>query len=202
MARWQIVLEVIRTLSALAIPIVIAFLGYKLNRRVKELEASQWRNQELIKARLSYYQSLAPRLNDLLCYFTFIGKWKELTPTEVIALRREIDRDFYSALPLFSPESGEAYARFMDAGFEIFGAWGTDARLRTGFVRRRAVFGARWQPEWEVMFTHKEDEGVTTKELSGFKKAYDKLLGTLAQDIELLAPRDRYATEEVLYNAS
>ena len=79
MARWQIVLEVIRTLSALAIPIVVAFLGYKLNRRAKELEVSQWRNQELIKARLSYYQSLAPRLNDLLCYFTFIGKWKELT---------------------------------------------------------------------------------------------------------------------------
>lgn len=48
MLWWQVVLEVVRTVAAVAVPIVVAVVGYRLNRRLKIWEASQWRNQELI----------------------------------------------------------------------------------------------------------------------------------------------------------
>lgn len=89
------IVEVVQAVSAVSVPIVVAVIGYKLNQRLKLYEASQWRNQELIKARLQYFDQLAPMLNDLMCYLTFVGRWKELTPPDVIALKRDIDRLFY-----------------------------------------------------------------------------------------------------------
>jgi hypothetical protein len=197
---WQIALEVTRTVAAVAVPIVVAVVGYRLNRRLKIWEASQWRNQELIKARLDYYQSIAPKLNDLMCYFTFIGSWKELTPPGVVALKRELDREFFTALPLFSQGSETAYIAFMDTCFLTFGAWGEDAKLRTGYGRRRDAF-PQWDPAWDQVFTHAQDEGVSPDELKAFRERYDAVLRALAKDIELLEPRDRYATADISINA-
>ncbi len=201
MTWWQVALDVVRTVAAVAVPIVVAVVGYRLNRRLKLWEASQWRNQELIKARLEYYRSLAPKLNDIICYFTFVGHWKELTPPRLIALKRELDREFYSALPLFSEASNTAYQGLMETCFATFGAWGEDARLKTGFVRRREAMGHSWQTEWERMFTHAEDQNLPSEELQALRDAYDAVLRALAKDIELIEPRDRYAPDRVSLNA-
>ncbi len=201
MTGLQIALDVVRTLATVAVPVVVAVLGYRLNKRLKLYEANQWRNQELIKARLTYYQSLAPKLNDLLCYFTFIGGWKELTPPDVVRLKRELDREFYSALPLFSTGTDEAYRRLLNACFETFGPWGEDAKLKTGWVQRREAMGQAWQPAWERMFTHMEYRMMAKQDLDVFGQAYDGVLKALARDIELVAARDRYATEEIKFNA-
>ena len=45
-----------------------------MNQRLKLWEASQWRNQELIKARLQYFDRLAPMLNDLLAGHPFLTR--------------------------------------------------------------------------------------------------------------------------------
>jgi hypothetical protein len=79
----------------------------------------------------------------------------------------------------------------------MFGSWGQDARLRTGYVRRRDVLADDWQPEWERMFTYREDEVIGDEELHQIRKKYDAVLGALARDIELFEARDRYATELV-----
>lgn len=200
MTGLEIALDVARTLAAIAVPVVVAILGYRLNRRLKQWEASQWRNQELIKARLAYYQAIAPDLNDLMCYFTFIGAWKTFTPPEVVEIKRRVDRNFFCALPLFSVESDEAYVAFTAACFATFGRWGDDAKLRTGFVRRRDASKA-WDPSWEPMFTHAEDTGVSGEELAQFRLRYDAVLRAMTKDIELLTPRERYATSEIVRNA-
>src|SRR5262245_64621297 len=109
----------------------------RFNDQLKKWEANQWRNQELIKARLEYYKVLVPKWNDLMCYFTFIGSCKDLAPPQVIEFKRTLDREFYCAAPLFSDGVLTAYNEFMGACFETFGSWGSNARLRTGFGRRR-----------------------------------------------------------------
>ncbi len=200
MQWWQVALEVTRTVAAAAVPVVVAVVGYRLNRRLKVWEASQWRNQELIKARLAYYQVIAPKLNDLMCYFTFIGAWKTLTPPDVVALKRSLDREFFTGLPLFSRGSEAAYLAFMDACFATFGSWGEDAKLRTGYGRRREAVPA-WDASWERMFTHTENEGVTPDALVVVRTRYDAVLRALAKDIELLEPRDRYAPADISRNA-
>ncbi len=201
MTGLQLALDLVRTLAAVAVPIVVAVLGYRLNRRLKLYEASQWRNQELIKARLIYYQSLAPKFNDLLCYFTFIGGWKEMTPPDVIQLKRELDREFYSALPLFSTGTDEAYRKLMNACFETFGPWGEDAKLKTAWLHRRDAAVLAWQPVWQGMFAYVEYQKLSEEDLDVFRRAYDDVLRALARDIELVTARDRYATDEVKLNA-
>lgn len=201
MPKLATTLDVIRTIAAVAVPIIVAVVGYWLSQRLKELEANEWRNQELIKARLTYYQSLAPQLNDLMCYFTFIGGWKGLTPPNVISLKRNLDREFYSALPLFSPSCGKAYDRFMETCFATFGTWGRDACLKTGFVERRAAFGDAWKPEWQEMFTHEERQEVPKHELENLRISYAALLGALAEDVQLSKARLDYVTPRISLNA-
>jgi hypothetical protein len=201
MTKVELTFEILKTIAVAAIPILVATLGYRLNRRLKLWEASQWRNQELIKARFEYYQLIAPLLNDLMCYLTFIGTWKEHSPPDVVAIKRDVDRHFSVALPIFSHDCSKAYEDFMSACFQTFGKWGEDAKLRTGFVRRQEAFSGVWRQEWNDMFTHAKDQPVLPEEQERVRHTYDKVLGVLAKDIQLLEPRERYATE-IAYSQS
>ncbi|MBW0016497.1 MAG: hypothetical protein JO236_02970 [Mycobacterium sp.] len=195
------ILAVIQTMAAVSVPIVVAIVGYKLNHRLKLYEASQWRNQELIKARLQYFGQLAPMLNDLMCYLTFIGRWKELTPPEVIVIKRDTDRLFYSVAPLFSQTTVTAYQDFVGVCFNTHNRWGVDARICSGFLRRREASRQPWRSEWEELFTHQEGDSIKESSMTAVRAAYDKLLAALVADIELLQPRDRYADSNVVVNA-
>ncbi|MGH3758182.1 hypothetical protein [Actinophytocola sp.] len=195
------IIDLVRTLAAVSVPIVVAVVGYQLNRRLKQLEADQWRNQELIKARLQYFGQLAPMLNDLMCYLTFIGRWKELTPPQVVAIKRDTDRLFFSVSPLFSQGAVEAYENFLGHCFETFGRWGADARIRSGFVRRREAAGNHWRTEWQEMFTYSEIDEIQESDLDEIRISYDKVLAALVDDVKLLVSRERYARAEVTINA-
>lgn len=191
LATW---LDLVKTLAAVAVPVVVAVVGYRLNQRVKQWEASQWRNQELIKARLRYYDQLAPMVNDLMCYLTFLGRWRDLTPPDVLQLKRDTDRLFYSISPLFSQQAVEAYQSFIATCFQTFRGWGLEPRIRSGFVYRRDARPTSWDPSWNSHFTHAENVSVTEDDQGKVRTAYDRLLAALAEDIELSQPRHRYVT--------
>jgi hypothetical protein len=190
----MLVLDLIKTVAAVAVPVVVAVLGYRLNHRLKDWEATQWRNQELIRARLQYYGQLAPQLNDLMCYLTFIGRWKELTPPDVIGIKRDADRLFLSVAPLFSQRAVDAYREFIRTCFGEHAGWGRDARIRSVFVRRREAQPDSWDPAWEDLFTYQENAEITEVDLLEIQGSYNRVLGALAEDIELATPRDRYIT--------
>lgn len=191
LATW---LDLVKTLAAVAVPVVVAIVGYRLNQRVKQWEASQWRNQELIKARLRYYDELAPMLNDLMCYLTFLGRWRDLTPLDVLRLKRDTDRLFFSVSPLFSQRSVEAYQVFIGACFQTFRGWGLEPHIRSGFVHRRDARPKSWDPSWNELFTHSENDEVTEEDQARVRDGYDGLLAALAEDIELSEPRHRYVS--------
>lgn len=199
---YPLVLDTITALATLAVPIVVAVMAGRFNTQLKKWEASQWRNQELIKARLEYYRELVPRLNDLMCYLTFIGSWKEHTPTAVVQSKRVLDRTFYCAAPLFSAEVQEAYSAFMADCFEIYGAWGDDARLRTGFGRRREVAGAAWDESWEKLFSYPIAQPIPPESIAGIRNSYNRLISAFARDVELNAPRDGYVHDHTHTDAN
>jgi len=188
-----VVLQLVSTLAAIAVPIVVAVVGYRLNQRLKDWEATHWRNQELIKARLQYFDRLAPMLNDLLCYFTYIGRWRELTPPEVVALKRDTDRLFLSVAPLFSQDAVDEYRAFMRQCFERPSGWGSDVLLRTGFSRRREILGDAWRGEWEAMFASASDGNVGL-EIADLRAGYDRLVGALVEDVGIQTRRGRYTS--------
>jgi hypothetical protein len=95
----------VATLAVTALtPITVAGLGVFVARAGRRLERVQWANQTVITRRLDIFSQVAPKLNQLLCFATFVGGWKEITPLAAIELKREADEIMYANRVLFSNE--------------------------------------------------------------------------------------------------
>lgn len=173
-------LEVVKLIVSGLTPIVVVVAGLFLNKRLKRFEHRQWRNQKLIEKRLSIYDDLVPLLNDILCYYTYVGNWKEHTPIQIVNLKRTIDKKIYLAAPIFCKEFFVACIDFIDTCYESYTGWGQDAKLRTKFQRRKEFFGSRWDSEWNQLF------GVDNcSEPKKVKEAYLAIMNIFSQEIGL-----------------
>jgi hypothetical protein len=85
-------------------PIAVAGLGVVFARTSRRLEQVQWANQTLVTRRMDIFSQLAPGLNQLLCFATFVGGWKEIQPRQAIAIKRRLDEIMYANKVLFSDE--------------------------------------------------------------------------------------------------
>ena len=179
--------------SAIVTPIAVAALGYVLARR-------QSRNDVLLEARLEEYRRLAPDLNVLMCYMTFIGDWKSHTPPGVVALKRRLDSNFFVAAPLFSAAVRVAYDDFIGRCFRTFGHWGADAELLTSAYRRRQACGD-WKPEWDAYFAYEDADEISGEELGDLRGAHDALLAALVKDLDITRARAKYTSDLVSLNA-
>jgi len=170
-------LEIAKLVAGILTPIALAVLGIYLHRLAKRFEYLQWRNQKLTEKRLSVYDSLAPKLNDLFCYFTYVGAWRDMSPTSVVGLKRSIDKEIHLAAPLFGKDFFKALIAFQDTCFETFTGWGRDARLRTECERRREYYSGDWQASWDSLFS--ENVANTTS----IKLAYAHAMQAFSKDI-------------------
>lgn len=170
-------LEVAKLLASCLTPLLVVGIGVYIHRLTKSFEQMQWRNQKLIEKRLSIYDRLAPMLNDNLCYFTYVGSWKERKPPEVVASKRMIDKEIHLAAPLFSPNFYAACSRFQDLCFEPFTGWGRDAKLKSLMERRKEANPASWDSDWDEMFSR---EASNPKEI---RQAYADVMTCFAEEI-------------------
>ena len=133
-------LEVVKLLIGLLIPAAMLFVGVWMDRRIKEFEHRQWSNQKVIEKRLEVYEKLTPQLNELMCYFVRVGSWKEHDPTEIVDMKRDMDKIAYIYAPLFSPEFLERYNEYMGVCFAMYRGAGLDAQLRTECEHYREAY--------------------------------------------------------------
>lgn len=136
-------------------------------------------NQELIKKRIEVYETLVPKANDLLCYFTCRGSWKTLTPDRVIAHKREMDRLAYVYGPLFSRHTIRAYHSFIHTCFKTFVGSGMAAHIRADVRYLKGEWKDSWRPEWDRLFV----PAAEAVDLKLLRSAYGSLLEALAQEI-------------------
>jgi len=170
-------LEVAKLLASVLTPVALAALGVYVHRVTKRFEHVQWRSQKLIEKRLSVYEDLAPLFNDLLCYFTYVGCWRDLDPLDVVALKRSIDKQIHVAAPLFSATFFEACMAFQDLCFETYNGWGQDALLRTEAFRRKEGRPQDWKAEWENCFS------ADAAEPNAVRTAYARVMKAFSEDI-------------------
>jgi len=163
----------------------------------------QSKNEELTRVRLEYYKSLAPKLNRLMCYMTFIGRWRDDSPPAIIDLKRDLDSTFYSAVPLFIDRTRVAYDTLMGMSFSTFGYWGEDARIRTSAFRRREAWrsGGTWDASWDSFFALGDDDRISKDWLTEYRRSYDALLAQMVSDSKIGRRRDVYTTSAVSANA-
>jgi hypothetical protein len=172
-------LEVAKLLVSALTPLAVLTFGFWINRRLKRVEHLQWASQKVIEKRLVVFDQVAPLLNDLLCYFTYVGAWKDAVPLEMVKLKRQLDRIIHVNAPLFPPHVLTRYNEFIGSCFSTFTGWGKDAKLRTLNRRRREAAGDAWKPEWEQCFAP-EAECVEPAEIQA---KYRALIASLAGEL-------------------
>jgi hypothetical protein len=170
-------LEVAKLLAGLLTPAALALFGVYIHRITKRFEDLQWRSQKLIETRLKIYEDLAPQFNDLLCYFTYVGCWKELDPPAVVTLKRVMDKKIFLAAPLFSKSFFSACMEFQNLCFQTYTGWGRDALLRTQFQRRQETRPTDWNVEWNECFS------TSLSEPEAIRDAYKRVMQAFAADI-------------------
>ncbi|MBI3218417.1 MAG: hypothetical protein HYZ44_02800 [Bacteroidetes bacterium] len=175
-------LEVVKLLVAGLIPLILVVIGLFLNKMLKRFEHRQWRNQKLIEKRLSVYDDIAPLLNDLLCYYTYVGSWKDFTPHEIIQKKRVVDKKIHIAAPLFSSSLFTEVMTFINLCFKPFQGWGHDAKLLTDIQRRKEVFGDKWEKNWNALFI---TNNIEVTEPQKIKESYLKIMKVFSEDIGL-----------------
>ena len=171
-------LELVKLVVSGATPLLVLLLGLLINRQLKRFEYLQWTSQKVVEKRLTIYSDLVPILNDLLCYFTYVGCWKELTPPEVVKLKRAADRIVYVNAALFSGDFPRIYNEFINHCFHTYSDWGHDARLRTMSERRQEAH-KEWVSEWNSCFA----ENAHCSDPNHIKASYQKLVSSFAKEL-------------------
>lgn len=156
-------------------PLLVLVLGIIINNSIKSTERST-------SLRSDIYRTIGGDLNDIYSYLAFVGGWKELTPADVIARKRAVDKAMYTYKPFFSKELFETYETFMREAFSPYGTPGTDARIRSDIVtddgNRRIHTVKGWEAGWDDRFTKSMNKKAQ-------REAYDRFLEQLARDLKL-----------------
>lgn len=119
-----------------------ASIRAEANARADSLEAEARQHAKLMqvtKYRAELWPRISPLMNDLYCYFLYVGHWKDMTPEDVIKKKRELDKIVYSNSPFFSSGFLEKYNDFMGAGFLTGNGWGLDAKLKSPPIREKDI---------------------------------------------------------------
>lgn len=169
-------LEIVKLAVAALTPILVVVAGFWLNRRLKSVEQAQWSQQKIIERRIRAYDEIAPPMNDLFCFYCYVGGWKELTPPGVVHLKRDLDRVAHISAPLFDTQFLPRYNRLMDLFFSTFGNWGEDAKLKTLPDRRKQALPNQWDLAWDQCFA---DRSLAT-EPDAIKPEYGSFMAYLA----------------------
>jgi hypothetical protein len=171
----QIVTVIVDALT----PLTVAGFGAYLARASRRIEQVQWANQTVVTRRLDVFAKLAPGLNQLLCFATFVGGWKEIPPGQAIALKRQLDETIYANRVLFSEPLFAAYRQFMTTLFAMWAATGADALLR-------APIDSKWGDRRKL---HWWDESMASlfatscSSIEDIQNAYDQLAERFRADL-------------------
>ena len=160
-------------------PLTVAGLGFYIARASRRIEQVQWANQTVVTRRLDIFGQLAPGLNQLLCFATFVGGWKEIQPGKAITIKRQLDETMYANRVLFSPELFAAYHHFMATLFAMYATVGTDAQLR-------APIDSKWgdrrnMPWWDESMTGLFNSNAAS--LDEIQAAYEQLAERFRADL-------------------
>ena len=123
-------LEVAQLAVAALMPLTLLGIGLIVARNTRRLDSYQHANQTVVARRHEIFQEVAPKLNQLLCFMAFVGRWKEITPSDVLSLKRDVDEVMYTNRLLFSDTLFATYQAFMARYFAMYANIDGDALIR------------------------------------------------------------------------
>src|SRR3954469_19493778 len=177
-------LEIAKLSAAVLTPILLLFLGLVIKRASQRLAEVQWSNRKFMERRLDVYDEMAPKLNDLYCFFRCIGGFREVTPPDALERKRELDRAFYVNEFLFTTEFRKSYQHFINTCFSCYSGNAEDAKLRASLDKQRLQRGTKWRDDWTSYFSPR-GEMSSSHEVT---ERYTALMMTFAHQVQDATP--------------
>lgn len=175
---WESLKIAIIAIAVLA-PVIIIFLIIRFNRIKKHLINEFQSTQRLIEKRIEIYDRIGPKLNDILCFMNYTGNWKDLTPLDIMRLKRELDKEMNISAPLFSEDLLKKYNSFMQVCFVSHSGWEHEEKIKSQYVLRQEQ-DPNWLEDYIPYFdTNNVVEGIKVKE------RYDELMAGFKREINL-----------------
>ena len=167
----------VQLVSTMLLPVITAFFGIWILHITKKIEHSQWKNQKLIEKQIDIWETVGPMINDLYCFCSRLGQWKEMSPPRIIETKRTLDRDIFVNRPFFSTDFFVQYLKFTSECFDTFQGHGVDAKIKSPVLRHKDARND-WDAEWDDLFS----DAVT--EQSQLLRDYNLLISAFADSIE------------------
>lgn len=144
-------MEIAKFAVSVISPFFLAFCGYLiwdaqrtiierreivLKEERKAADARAKAEENLRQLRTTVYNNAAPLIREVLTYHFHVGSWKELSPAEVIRLKRHLDRFVYGQDAVLSPTFANLYHNFMREAFAAAGNSRDESRIRSSAACR------------------------------------------------------------------
>lgn len=148
-------------------------VGIWFNSRLEQLKSRLQLDHSIIKKRADFYAEIQNDLNYIYSYIKRVGRWKELTPGDVLESKRIVDQRFHTTRPFWSEQAFSAYEHFMDTCFKTYRAHGLDAGIIADITQYQDL------PTWKQEYTDSFEQGF---ELTLLEGAYLNFMEALSKD--------------------
>jgi len=170
--------------------ILVAYLAIRFSRSLKRLSKKHWSNQKIVEKRIEIYDKMVPKLNDLYCFFCYIGNWNELSPLVILRVKKELDKDMNVYASLFSENLANKYAAFKQLCFVSMSGWEQDEKIKS-YYELRQQNNVDWQDGWIQYFdTNNVVEAIKIKE------RYEELIDSFKEDLIVFHTEDYPGSSE------
>jgi hypothetical protein len=143
------------------------------------MNKKQWSNQKIVEKRIEIYDKMVPKLNDLICFYCYIGNWSEISPKSVLRLKRELDKEMNIYASLFSDDLSKKYLEFKQLCFVSTSGWEQDEKIKSYYELRQQNI-PDWDNAWNQYFdTNNVIEAIKIRE------RYDALIEAFKEDLIL-----------------
>ena len=176
---WEYLVIAALILAVLAL-IMMVVVALRFSRIIKGMKKKQWTNQKIVEKRMEIYDRMAPRLNDIYCFYCYVGNWKEITPLEILRIKRDLDKEMNIYASLFSDELNKKYTSFMLLCFVSKTGWEHDEKIKSLYKLRQEKC-AGWDDDWIQYF-----DTNNVVEATRIKERYDELTDSFKNDLVVL----------------
>ena len=170
--QMQAIIGIIEMVVMVFILIFLIYLILRLSALFKQQDNNRNISEKIIETRIIIYDRISTSLYDIMCFFLYTGNWVEITPADILRLKREIDRDANIYSPFFTEELINKIREFQQRCFISATGWEHDVKIKSLYDLREK-HNRDWEEEWVHYFdTNNVVEAVKLKE------KYDELTDT------------------------
>ena len=93
-------MKIAKLLVPVEASVVSAFIGLRLSEDIESFKSTAERYSKsvdaLMQRRFVLHDEIGRKMNNMFTYYMYIGKWKELSPEDIIKEKRDVDEIIFT----------------------------------------------------------------------------------------------------------